>query len=220
MFPPDFGSAGLGTGAVLALDALLGGHCVPGPAQPACTLQSGYRANIGFLVRARPGPRGQAALAGLVRDYPQEVDFPATPANLANFGQAVNFPLIFGAALILFGVATLVHFLTVSVARRRRETGLLKALGFVRRQVALAVSWQTTTVAVAGIVIGVPVGIAAGRLVWQAFAANLGVLPVPVVSAWTFVLAALGALVLANVLAIGPALADARERPATLLRTE
>jgi ABC-type lipoprotein release transport system permease subunit len=70
----------------------------------------------------------------------------------------VNFPLIFGTVLILFGVATLVHFLTVSVIRRRRETGLLKALGFVCPQAAFAVFWQTTTVALAGIVIGVPAG--------------------------------------------------------------
>jgi hypothetical protein len=66
----------------------------------------------------------------------------------------------------------------------------------------------------------VPVGIVAGRLIWQAFATNLGVVPVPVVSARTFVLAALGTLVLANVLAAGPALVAARTRPATLLRTE
>lgn len=80
----------------------------------------------------RPGPAGPGV--------PEEVLYPATPANLANFGPTVNFPLIFGAALILFGVATLVHFFTVSVTKRRRETGLLKALGFVRLQVALAVS--------------------------------------------------------------------------------
>jgi FtsX-like permease family len=220
VFPPDFGSSGLGAGAVFTLGALLGAHCPPGPAQQACQLQAVYHDSGGFLVRAVPGPRGQAALAGLARQYPQEVLFPATPANLVNFGQAVNFPLIFGAALVLFGVATLVHFLTVSVTRRRRETGLLKALGFVRRQVAFAVFWQTTTVAVAGIVIGVPAGIVAGRLIWQAFAANLGVVPVPVVSARTFAVVALGALILANVLAAGPALLAARARPATLLRSE
>jgi ABC-type lipoprotein release transport system permease subunit len=91
----------------------------------------------------------------------------------------VNFPLILSAALILFGMATLAHYLVVSVTRRRRETGLHKALGFVRRQAAVAVFWQTTTVALAGIVIAVPAGIVAGRLIWQAFAANLGVVAVP-----------------------------------------
>ena len=43
--------------------------------------------------------------------------------------------------------------------------------------------WQTTTVALAGIVIGVPADTVVGRLIWQAFPANLGVVPVPVVSA-------------------------------------
>ena len=33
-------------------------------------------------------------------------------------------------ALSLFGAATMVHLLLVSVARRRRETGLLKSLGY------------------------------------------------------------------------------------------
>ena len=76
--------------------------------------------------------------------------------------------------------------------------------------------WQTTTVGLAGIVIGVPVGIVVGRLIWQEFAANLGVVAVPVVNARTFAVASLGRLVLANVLAAGPALVAG----ASLLRTE
>ena len=171
-----------------------------------------------ILVRVPPGPGRQAALARLARAYPDAVQFPATPANLANFGQAVNFPLIFGLILVLFGVATLMHLLLVSVARRRPELGLLKALGFVRRQVALSVLWQATTVALAGIIIGVPAGVAAGRLIWQAFAANLGVVPVPVVTAWVIAAIALGAVLAANGLAVGPSLAAARSRPASLLK--
>ena len=99
-------------------------------------------------------------------------------------------------------------------------SGLLKALGFVRRRAAFAVFWQTTTVAPAGIVIAVPVDIVVGRLICQAFAANLGVVAVPVVSARTFAVAALGTLILANVLAAGPVLVAARARPASLLWTE
>jgi len=93
---------------VFTLGALLDGHCVAGPAQQACQLQAVYQDSGGFLVLAVPGPRGRTALARLARQYPEEVLFPSTPADLANFGRAVNFPLIFGLALILFGVATLV----------------------------------------------------------------------------------------------------------------
>ena len=70
-----------------------------------------------------------------------------------------------------------------SLNRRRREMGLLKSLGFVRRQIALSVTWQTTTVAMIGIVLGVPLGIAAGRLgLGVPSRTNLGVVAVPVVA--------------------------------------
>jgi ABC-type antimicrobial peptide transport system permease subunit len=114
----------------------------------------------------------------------------------------------------------MVHLLLVSVARRRRETGLLKSLGFVRRQVAAAVGWQATAVALAGIAVGTPVGIAAGRVIWRAFATNFGVVPVPVVQPLLVFALAAGVLAAANVLAVAPAVLAARSHPAQLLRTE
>jgi len=196
------------------------GRCAPGPKLRACLIKTVIGAGGAFEVRVVPGPQGRAAEATLAREYPSAVSFPAPPTNLVNFGEAVNFPLLFGAILILFGAATLLHVLVVSVVRRRRELGLLKALGFVRRQVAFSVSWQTTTVALVGIVIGVPAGIAIGRSVWQAFANNLGILPASVVLAWVTVAVALGTVLIANLLAIGPAFVASRSRPASLLRAE
>jgi ABC-type antimicrobial peptide transport system permease subunit len=113
-----------------------------------------------------------------------------------------------------------VHLLLVSVARRRRETGLLKSLGFVRHQVAAAVRWQASTVALAGIVVGAPIGIAAGRVLWRVFATNFGVVPVPVVPLLTLTALAAGVLAAANVLAAVPALTAARSRPGQLPRAE
>ena len=215
-------SGGLGTGAAFDLGGLLSdaGQCAPGPKSRACLIKTVIGAGGAFEVRVVPGPQGRAAEAELAREYPSAVSFPAPPTNLVNFGQAVNFPLLFGAILILFGAATLLHVLVLGVVRRRRELGLLKALGFVRRQVALAVSWQTTTVALVGIVIGAPVGIAVGRSVWQAFANNLGILPAPVVLGWAIATVALGTVAVANLLAIGPALIAARSHPANLLKAE
>ncbi|MBV9094003.1 MAG: FtsX-like permease family protein, partial [Streptosporangiaceae bacterium] len=220
VFPPDFGTGGLGAGAVFTLDGLLSPQCARDPAQQACQLRAVASAGGDILVRAVPGPRGQAALSRLARAYPGEVNYPVPPTNLVNFGQAVNFPALFGLAVTVFGVATLMHVLAVSVARRRREAGLLKALGFVRRQVASAVSWQTTIIAAAGILVGVPAGVAGGRLAWRAFADGLGVLPVPIMAAWVIAAVAAGTLLAANTLALGPALAAARAHPAALLRAE
>ena len=222
VFPADWGTGGLGTGAAFTLDGLLSPQCAPLPAgasQNACRLQAVLAVGGDILVRAVPGPQGQADLARLARAYPTEVNFPLPPTNLVNFGQT-NFPWLFGLAVAVFGIGTLVHALVVSVGRRRREVGLLKVLGFVRRQAALVVVWQTTTVAVAGLIVGLPLGVAAGRAAWGLFADDLGFVAVPVVVAWSLVALAAGTIAIANLLAAGPAVAAARTRPASLLRAE
>jgi hypothetical protein len=79
--------------------------------------------------------------------------------------------------------------------------------------------WQTTTVAVVGL-LGLPLGIAAGRAAWGLFADDLGFVAVPAVVAWGLVVLAAGTIAVANLLAAGPAIAAARTRPASLLRAE
>ena len=116
--------------------------------------------------------------------------------------------------LAVFGAATLLHLLVVSVSRRRREVGLLKVVGFVNRQVASTVAWQATTLAVAGIVVGVPVGIVVGQAVWREFANNLGAVPVSVVPVWLIGLLIAGVLLGANLIAVAPALVATRSKPA------
>ena len=141
----------------------------------------------------------------LAEEHPKLVEFPIAPDNLVNFGQAVNFPLILSVVIILFGVAALLHVLLVSVSRRRRESGVLKAIGFVRRQVALTVVWQSLTIGVIGVLVGIPVGAVIGRLAWKTFATHLGVVPLPVVQGWSLGTVAFGTLAVAGVLAIWPA---------------
>jgi ABC-type lipoprotein release transport system permease subunit len=214
------GTGGLGNGAVMTTSAFIGAQCPPGPGQPACQRAARHGMATVVLVRAAPGPAGNAALARHIRKYPSLTYRPAEPAVLVNFGESVNFPLLFGVALSLFGAATMVHLLLVSVAKRRRETGLLKALGFVRRQVAAAVNWQATTVALVGIAVGAPIGIAAGKVLWRVFATNFGVVPVPVVQPLLLAALVTGVLATANVLAAVPALLAARSHPGQLLRAE
>jgi len=164
------------------------------------------------FARTVPGPAGQATVNHLVNTFQSTAGRPTTPVSLVNFGEAVNFPLILGIVLVVFGGATLLHLLVVSVIRRRREMGLLKALGFVNRQVVATVLWQSTTIALVGIIVGVPLGVIVGRTVWRVFATNLGAVPVPTVPTWTIVALVLGVLVFANLLAVVPAMASARRR--------
>jgi ABC-type lipoprotein release transport system permease subunit len=220
-FPGQFGLGGLGTGAAFTAPGYLNAACPAATRQSECQSTAHSLQKGAVMAQVVPGPKGQADVTHLVNAYQGVASRPTTPISLVNFGEAVNFPLILGAMLALFGAATLMHMLVVSVGRRRREIGLLKALGFVNSQVGMAVSWQATTVAFVGIVVGIPVGVAVGQAVWQAFATNLGAVPVSTVPVWLIAALGAGVLVVANVLAVAPALVAARSRTAgQLLRTQ
>ena len=60
------------------------------------------------------------------------------------------------------------------------ELATLKSLGFTRRQVSSTVLWQSTTVALVALVVGLPLGVAAGRAVWVLLADRLGAVSQPV----------------------------------------
>jgi len=72
----------------------------------------------------------------------------------------------------------------------------------------------------AALVVGVPLGVATGRVVWRAFASQLGVATAPAMPGAAIAVTVVGALVLAVVVAAVPARAAARITPADALRTE
>jgi hypothetical protein len=210
---------GLGSGALFTLGAYESAACPPGPTRTRCIAAVLANSNSGYLASVNPGPAQQATITHFLDEYQSGVTLGITPTSLVNFGEAVNFPLIFGLALAGFGIATLLHLLVSSVSRRRREIGLLKALGFVNRQVAATVLWQATTLALIGIVVGVPVGVAIGRELWTVFATNLGAIPVAVIKGSLVAILAAAVLVISGLLAIVPALSATRSKPGELLRT-
>ena len=211
---------GLGIGAAISLDEFFHAACPPGPRNAPCVTKLRATYPYAVFVTAAPGAVGRAAIAHLTRAYQPNAVGPAPPSGLVNFGEAVNFPLIFGVMLAIFGVATLGHLLVVSLGRRRNEMGLLKALGLRSGQVAAAVFWQSITVAIVGIVIGAPLGAALGRLTWSAFATNVGVVPVPIVDFWWLGALVVGVAVGSALLALAPAIIASRTRPSRLLTTQ
>ena len=73
---------------------------------------------------------------------------------------------------------------------------------------------------VIGLVVGVPLGIVVGRLLWDLFARNIYVVPSPTVPALAIVAITFGGLVLGNLVAAIPGRIAARTPVALLLRTE
>jgi predicted lysophospholipase L1 biosynthesis ABC-type transport system permease subunit len=170
-----------------------------------------------FLVRFKPGVDQDAALSSLKGAGAVTGN---KPVDVTNYGRVEALPLVIGAFLVLIALATLFHTLVTSIRRRRRELAILKALGFERKQISRMVAWQATTIVALGALIGVPLGIAAGRWGWMIFAEDLGVVPDSMVPLVPMLILVPAALILANLIAAPPAAIAARTPPAAVLRTE
>jgi ABC-type antimicrobial peptide transport system permease subunit len=142
------------------------------------------------------------------------------PAEIANYRSIGTVPALLGGALAVGAAVTLGLTLVASVRRRRRDLALLKTLGFTQRQLAATVAWQSTIAVALGTVVGVPLGIVAGRTLWDLFARDIHAVPAPSVPILSIVLIALGALLLANVVAAIPGRIAARTPTALILRAE
>jgi ABC-type lipoprotein release transport system permease subunit len=209
---PQSDTARLGRGAVL--DYAAESRLVPPDVHPPPL------SDVEF--RLAPGVDRARALADLAErlgsDY--QLTTPGPPADLVNFGRVQNLPLIFGAIVGLLGAATLAQTLITSIRRRRRDLSVLKTLGFSAAQVRGAVAWQATTFVVVAVAIGLPLGVAAGRLAWSRFANHLGALSEPVTPPLPLLLTVTAAILVANLIATVPAAIAGRMRPAVVLRTD
>ena len=218
--PADQLHLSMGTGALVSY------RVIPAAARNSggTNLGNAFAPNAIF-VRLRAGADPATALAKLRRAVAaksSEVTVVSVqrPAEIVNYRSMGALPAILGAALAVGAVSALALTLVSSVRRRRRDLALLKALGFTRRQLAAAVAWQSTIAVGIGVVVGAPLGIIAGRALWTVFARELHVIPHPSVPALTIVLVAIGALVLANLIAVPPALQAARTPAALVLQSE
>ena len=142
------------------------------------------------------------------------------PADVNNYARIKATPVALAGVLALLAVATVAHLLVTSIRRRRRDLAVLKTLGFSRRQVSAAVAWQATIVVAIALLVGLPVGVAAGRWAWLFFSARLGVAPDLQVPLLAVLLSIPAALAIANAVAAAPGWVAGRLRPAPVLRTE
>lgn len=187
------------------------------------------------FVRYRPGIGRHAALADVKRiiaiaDRQFASDPTAAgdgvsylpverPAAIVNYQSTGASPLILAFGLAAASTLSLALSMLASVRRRRRDLAVLKALGFDRRQLLATVTSQALVIAALAVAIGVPLGIAAGRQLWIAFARNIYAVPKPTVPA-SVALVALGAAVIAIAVAMVPGRLAARTPAAAVLRAD
>jgi hypothetical protein len=97
----------------------------------------------------------------------------------------------------------------------------MRALGYRPAQAASVIRWQGFFAALAALVVGIPIGVLGGRLLWQTIAERTNVL-VAIDTPWIGIaLVATVAVAISTILlAAGPASTARRRLPATDLRAE
>ena len=221
---PDFGQGSftptdLGQGAETTA-AVLRQQAVPAGA-PA-----GYQ----FVLLRFTRGRGRAAAVGRFRRsmsgfcaHVQQstcVELDQRPIGVTNYVRIDSTPQVLAALLAVLGVAVLGQLAIISGRRRRHDFAVLKALGLLRRQVSEITAWQASVLVGVALLMGLPLGVAAGRWAWQLFATGLGVPADPIVPVPLVLLMVPAVILIANAVAWWPGWSAARTSPARVLRTE
>jgi predicted lysophospholipase L1 biosynthesis ABC-type transport system permease subunit len=174
-----------------------------------------------LLVRWAPGSEeaGDKRLAALAGDsyFFERATLPPAVSELHTLRAL---PLVLAAFFGLLAVATVAHALVTTVRRRRHDLAIMRSFGLTARQSRVAIAWQATLLAVAGVIVGVPLGLIAGRTIWRWLANDYPVVYVPPIELVAILLVVPAALLVVNAIAVGPARAAARIRPAEALRVE
>ena len=163
----------------------------------------------------------EAAAYDMLQDEWGNTVLPATRAIDVEQLHNVRFlPVWFAGVVALVAAATLAFVLIITVRRRRHDLALLRTLGFEGRQVRTTVLAQAMTLVLPGTVLGVVVGLAAGRVAWSMTAESLGAPTVQVAPSVAMVGVLLGALAIGWAASAIPGRVASRLRPAQVLRAE
>jgi hypothetical protein len=176
-----------------------------------------------YLVRLADGvDRGEARaeLERAFRDIGMEVSDLVEEAREVRAEATRVYQLLtayLGLGLVV-GVASLGIVTSRAVLERRRETGVLRAMGFTPRMVAWTFLAEVLLILAAAVVLGVGLGLVVARAIYEAEIAGLP--GVSFVVPWLRILGILALTLVATVLAVFvPVRRAARSSPAESIRT-
>jgi len=167
------------------------------------------------LVRFRPGTPASAveAVSAAVYSPPDSL---ATPLSIRALERVTAAPFLLCGVIAFMLLVSGAYLLATSVRVRSTDLATLRALGAEGRQVRAVVRWQAMLITGAMVVVGVPLGVIAGRLVIRSITTTLGIVPTIDVPLWLVVAGVVVPLVVAGVLTIIPARRAARASVAHL----
>ena len=82
-------------------------------------------------------------------------------------------PRLLAGFVVILTIGATGYAIASTARRRRREVAVLQVLGLTRRQARATVGWHAAIATLVAIAIGVPLGFAIGRTLWQALAEDL-----------------------------------------------
>jgi hypothetical protein len=144
----------------------------------------------------------------------------AAGEDVLNIQRIHTLPLILAGVVAVLAAGALGHVLVTTLRARRRELAVLKAVGFVRRQIRALIAWEAMALAVVAMLVGLPLGVVAGRWAWRFFAIQLGVVPEPAYPLWPTLVLVPAVIAVANLVAVVPALVAANTHSAAVLTAE
>ena len=165
---------------------------------------------VEYLVIARPGVDPDTLAATLAQRLPPETQVLTATAvaaqrldGLTGGVDVIRYLLLgFGSIAVLVGAMIIGNIFGIVVAQRRRQLGLLRAVGATRAQIRRALLVEAIVVGVLGALLGVGLGItiaAAATVISGSLSAGLAVRPLPLV------LAAVAGVTVTLVSALAPA---------------
>lgn len=95
-------------------------------------------------------------------------------ARAGGFCRIAWLPWALAVAVAVLASAALGHALVMSVRSNRRELAVLRSLGFTPRQVRRAAGWEAAVLALAALVLGIPLGLLLGTSGWGVLMRGIG----------------------------------------------
>ncbi len=196
------------------------------------TPQSSAANSSGFnfvLLRFAPGPRRAADIAAFGRamapicaavEQPTCMIFNQRPNGVTGYARIDGTPEVLAGILAVLGLALLGQFAVASARRRRRDFAVLRTLGLLGRQLAAVTAWQASALTAVALLVGLPVGVAAGHWAWALFAGQVGLSPAAITPASLVPLMVPGAILAAIAATFPSGRRSARLNPAAALRAE
>ncbi|MGZ6985964.1 MAG: FtsX-like permease family protein [Ilumatobacteraceae bacterium] len=160
------------------------------------------------------------AIGGLMSLSGGFVTAPSPPPDVQGLMLVSDTPWVIAVIIAVLGAAAFAHSSLSDIRRHRRQFGVVRALGFTRAEVLLAVVWRALSIGLAACAFGVPAGVVVGHFVWGRIDHGVGLVSPALVPLLPVLLSAIAALGIAAALGLWPGRRAGHERVADALRAE